>query len=179
MRNRFDDEELLSTCFTGAGSSTSQRMTDEAASPDVFVGWRESAIRTKSDSAHHRGRKRIGWGREVKNPQGVEGTLWSFFQARSDRYPGPPDEGRRRRKVKETLVESGRGEGASPTIELIYLGGEEVRRASTWYRGNIPYRERTLRRMKALKSTPWLARSRCSLPNGVRREPSESRATTL
>jgi len=67
-------------------------------------------------------------------------------------------------KGDQARVESGRGEGDCPTIELAYLGGGKVRRASAWYGGNTLCQERTLRRIKALKSTPWLARGRCSLP---------------
>jgi hypothetical protein len=110
LAKQIGGEGLLPTCFMRAGPSASQRVADEAASPVAVVLVGRKRDRGETNSAHHRGRTRPGWGMVVRNPQGVEGALRSCFQARTDRYPGPPDEGRRRRKAKNppSKAEEGR-----------------------------------------------------------------------
>jgi hypothetical protein len=73
-------------------------------------------------------------------------------------------------KGEQPLVESGRGEGKRPTIELAYLEGGKVRRASAWCRGKTCCQERIPYRIKALKSLPWLARAQLYSPFGARGE---------
>jgi hypothetical protein len=95
-------EGLPLPCRTGAGSTASRLTTDEAASPDARVWSCANIPGTGSGFIVLVKRGSVGW--KVENPQGVEGTLRSTFQARSDRYPGPLDG----EEVAERRATSGR-----------------------------------------------------------------------
>jgi hypothetical protein len=103
-------------------------------------------------------------GREVKNPQGVGGALRSHFQARLDRYPGPPRWGIGHRKVDGASAEADEGRAKAQRSSWYTSEGKRSGEHRPGHGVKPVIWERTLRWIKALKSTPSLARCCCSLP---------------
>jgi hypothetical protein len=105
-------------------------------------------------------------GREVRNPQGVEETLRSFLQVRSDRYPEPPGGGGGRRKATVSSIKAEEGRAQAQRSSSNTSEGERSREHRPGRGVTLSYRERTLCRINALKSTPWLTGGCCSLSIG-------------
>jgi len=128
-------------------------------------GGQAKARSTRNACGENRRRTWPGRG-EVENPQEAEGTLRSRFQARSDRYPGPPRCGPERRKVRRHVAKADEGRAQAQRSSWDTSEGKRSREHRPGYGVTPVLQERTLRWIKALKSTPWLARGRCGSPLG-------------
>jgi hypothetical protein len=130
------------------------------------TSWRSGESRADAKRSRRKPEADVAGWEEVKNPQGVEGTLRSRFQARSDRYPGPPRCGLERRKVRRHVAKADEGRAQAQRSSWHTSEGKRSREHRPGCRVMPVFQERTLRWIKALKSTPWLARGRCGSPLG-------------